>query len=204
MTLLVLLLALLAARPAAGQEAGASDAAAYARLRERLSQTEQTMARYFFLPDARIPQEALRDLERLNSDIEDSYFRDLAERSRMLLFVTGQEAELQQDRDSGAQIGKVLLKEVRVERRRSGWRKGSAALFWSSLGVGLLSFGGSYALWYASEYFDQRYLASTSPSEAALLHGWSRLFDTASYIMAGVGTLSLVISVPALAGARPR
>ena len=203
MALLVLLLALLAARPAAGQES-ASDAAAYARLEQRLGQTEQVMARYFFLPEARIPQEALRDLERLNNDIEASYFRDLAERSRMLLFVAGQEAELQQDRDSGAQIGKALRNEARVEHSRNGWRKASAALFWSSLGVGLLSLGGSYALWYASERFDQRYLSATSPSEAALLQGWSRFFDTASYIMAGVGTLSLVISVPALAGARPR
>lgn len=202
MALLVLLLALLAARPAAGQES-ASDAAAYARLEQRLGQTEQVMARYFFLPDARIPQEALRDLERLNNDIEASYFRDLAERSRMLLFVAGQEAELQQDRDSGAQIGKALRNEVRVEHRRNSWRKASAALFWSSFGVGLLSLGGSYALWYASERFDQRYLSATSPSEAALLQGWSRFFDTASYIMAGVGTLSLVISIPALAGARP-
>jgi hypothetical protein len=202
--LLVLWLVLLAAGPAAGQQTGASDAAAYAQLQQRLGQTEQVMARYFFLPDARIPQEALRDLERLNSDIEASYFRDLAERSRMLLFITRQEAELQQDRDSGAQIGKALLKEVRVEHRRSSWRKASAALFWSSLGVGLLSLGGSYVLWYFSERFDQRYLSAPTPSEAAQLQGWSRLFGTASYLMAGVGTLSLVISIPALAGARPR
>ncbi len=203
MALLILLLALLAARPVEGQES-TSDAAAYARLEQRLAQTEQAMARYFFLPDARIPQEALRDLERLNNDIEASYFRDLAERSRMLLFVAGQEAELQQDRDSGAQIGKALRNEARVEHRRNGWRKASAALFWSSLSVGLLSLGGSYALWYASERYDQRYLAATTPSEAASLQGWSRFFDTASYIMAGVGVLNLVISIPALAGARPR
>jgi len=202
--LLVLWLALLAARPVAAQQESASDAAAYARLEQRLGQTEQTMARYFFLPDARVPQEALRDLERLDNDIEASYFRDLAERSRMLLFVTRQEAELQQDRDSGAQIGKALRKEVQVEHSRRAWRKTSTAVFWSSLGVGLLSFAGSYALWYVSERYDQRYLSAGTPSEAALLQGWSRFFGTASYIMAGVGTLGLVISIPALAGSRPR
>ena len=204
MALLVLWLALLAARPAAGQQASASDAAAYARLQQRLGQTEQALARYFFLPDARIPADALRDLERLNGDIEASYFRDLAERSRMLLFVTRQEVELQQARDAGLRIGEAILKEAAAERRQRSWRKGSAALFWGCLATGLLSLGGSYALWYASERFDQRYLSATTPSEAALLQGWSRFFDTASYIMAGLGTLSLAITVPALAGARPR
>jgi hypothetical protein len=195
---------LLPVGPAGAQQSSSSDAEAYARLQQRLTQSQQAMAQFFSLPDARIPPEALRDLERLNGDIEASYFRDLAERSRMLLFVVREEAALEQSRIVLPEIGEMLLREAAAERGRRILRKGSAVVFWGSLGAGLLSLGGSYALWYASERFDRRYLSTQSPGEAALLKAWSSLADTGSYALAGIGTLSLVIALPALAGARPR
>jgi hypothetical protein len=204
MLVLALWLALLLGGPANAQEVSQSDAEAHARLQERLTQTQQALAQYFFLPEAQIPPEVLGELERLNSDIDASYFRDLADRSRMLLFVTREQAALQQKRAIGAEIGAQLRKEAKVERRGRNWRKGSAAVFWGFLGTGLLSFGGSFGLWYASERLDRRYLASTSLQEAALLKAWSRVLDAGSYVLAGMGTVSLVIAMPALAGSRPR
>jgi hypothetical protein len=203
MLVLALWLALLLGGPVTAQSSQ-SDAEAYARLQERLTQTQQALSQYFFAPEAQIPPEVLGDLERLNSDIDASYFRDLADRSRMLLFVTREQATLQQKREISTEIGARLRREAGLERRGRNWRKGSAAVFWGCLGTGLLSFGGSFALWFASECYDRRYLASTSPQDAAILKAWSRVFDAGSYILAGMGTVSLVIAMPALAGSRPR
>jgi len=199
---LIFLLVLASAIPGGAQPA--TDAAAYARAESDLRQAEQALLERYFLPEADITPEALQEIERLHGELEDGYFRDLAQRSGLLQFLTRQEAERQAARRSGEEIAGRLLQESRLENRQAGVRRGSATTFWSALGSAAVCFAGSFGCWYAAGSLDRRYLASTTTREAARLKAWSALFAGAGYTAAGVGMIGVAIAVPALAGLRPR
>jgi hypothetical protein len=184
-------------------EVSATDKAAHALMQDTLVEAERWLLEYFVQPGTDVPSVVLKDFEKLDSAVQESYFRDLAQRSGMLLFVTREEVRLVQERRKAAETAQRLLRESLVDRRRERRRRTTATLFWTSLGTAIAGFAGSYGCWYLSDYLDQRYLSSVG-DQAALFHAWSKLLQSASYASAGVGALGITIALPALAGMRSR
>jgi hypothetical protein len=203
---LCLLLALggLAGAQEASPPAAATDKVAYALMQDTLLQAERWMLEMFIQPGKDVPVVVLQELEKLDAAVQASYFRDLAQRSGMLLFLTREEVRLVQERRQAAEISKKLLRESKEDRRKDRRRHTTATLFWASLGTAALSFAGSYGCWYAAEHLDQLYLTTASPEKAALYKAWSNVLEGASYGAAGIGTVGITIALPALAGLRPR
>jgi hypothetical protein len=151
-----------------------------------------------------VPTLVLQDFEKLDAAIQESYFRDLAQRSGMLVFVTREEVGLMQERRKATENAQRLLLESRTDLRRQRKRRATATVFWASLGTALAGFAGSYGCWYLSQHLDQVYQGTTSSDKAALLRAWSKLLQSASYASAGVGAVGVTIALPALAGMRQR
>jgi hypothetical protein len=204
---LCLLLALggLAGAQEAPPPAAATDKVAYALMQDTLLQAERWMLEMFIQPGKDVPVVVLQELEKLDAAVQASYFRDLAQRSGMLVFLTREEVRLVQERRRAPEISRNLLRESKEDRRRDRRRRTTATLFWASLGTAAVSFAGSYGCWYLSEHLDNLYLdASTPPEKIPLYRAWSKLLQGASYGAAGIGTVGITIALPALAGLRPR
>lgn len=184
-------------------DVSATDKAAHALMQDTLVEAERWLLEYFVQPGTDVPSVVLKDFEKLDSAVQESYFRDLAQRSGMLLFVTREEVRLVQERRKAAETAQRLLRESLVDRRRERRRRTTATLFWTSLGTAIAGFAGSYGCWYLSDYLDQRYLSSVG-DQAALFHAWSKLLQSASYASAGIGAVGITIALPALAGMRSR
>ena len=206
MRLPVLCLLLAACALAGAQEASPppTDKVAYAFMQDTLLQAERWLLEMFIQPGKDVPAAVLQELENLDAAVQASYFRDLAQRSGMLLFLTREEVRLAQERRQAATDSDRLLRESKADRRQARKRRAAVALFWGSLGTAALSFAGSYGCWYAAERLDHRYLAASSADQAALLKAWSNLLQSVSYAGAGIGALGITIALPALAGMRPR
>ncbi len=202
---------------AAGQEAqeqapaesppppgSAEDKAAHALMQDTLVQAERWLLEMFVQPGTDVPSLVLQDFEKLDTAVQESYFRDLAQRSGMLVFVTREEVRLVQERRKATENAQRLLLESRMDRSRERKRRATATVFWASLGTALAGFAGSFGCWYLSDYLDQRYLSTPSPSQAALFKAWSGLLQNASYASAGVGAVGITIALPALARMRQR
>jgi hypothetical protein len=185
-------------------EISATDKAAHALMQDTLVEAERWLLEFFIQPGTDVPSVVLKDFEKLDTAVQESYFRDLAQRSGMLLFVTREEVRLVQERRKAAETTQRLLRESLVDRRRERRRRTTATLFWTSLGTAIAGFAGSYGCWYLSDYLDQRYLATASPQQAALLKAWSDVLQNASYASAGIGAVGITIALPALAGMRSR
>jgi hypothetical protein len=175
-------------------------------MQDTLAEAERWLLEMFIQPGTDVPTLVLKDFEKFDAALQESYFRDLAQRSGMLLFVTREEVRLVQERRQAAETAQRLLRESLVDRRRERRRRATATLFWTSLSTALIGFVGSYGCWYLSDYLDQRYTSdgSLSPDQAALLRAWSKLLQNASYASAGVGAVGITLALPALAGMRPR
>jgi hypothetical protein len=207
----VLYLLLISAGIAGAQEAAppapevsATDRAAHALMQDTLAQAERWLLEMFVQPGTDVPMVVLQDFEKLDAAVQESYFRDLAQRSGMLLFLTREEVRLVQERRRAAETTQKLLRESLVDRRRERRRRTTATVFWTSLGTALVGFAGSYGCWYLSEHLDQLYLTTPSPEKAALYEAWSNLLESASYASAGIGAVGITIALPALAGMRSR
>jgi hypothetical protein len=203
----VLCLLLASGGIAGAQEAAppATDKVAYALMQDTLLQAERWMLEMFIQPGKDVPTVVLQELEKLDGAVQASYFRDLAQRSGMLLFLTREEVRLVQERRQAAEISKKLLRESKDDRRRDRRRHTTATLFWASLGTAAVSFAGSYGCWYAAERLDQLYLDPSTPyQKVPLYRAWSKLLQSASYGAAGIGAVGVTIALPALAGLRPR
>jgi hypothetical protein len=205
---LVLCLLLAALGIAGAQEmappAAATDKAAYALMQDTLLEAEKWILEMFIQPGSNIPIVVLREMERLDDAMQESYFRDLAQRSGMLLFLTREQVRRQEQRFRAAELSANLSREFSADRRQARRRRTTATLFWASLGTALVSFAGSYGCWYTAERLDQRYLTTSSPEQAALFKAWSKVFSVASYAGAGIGAVSVTLALPALAGMRAR
>jgi len=188
------------ATPPAPGEVSATDRAAHALMQDTLVQAERWLLEMFVQPGTDVPMVVLQDFEKLDAAVQDSYSRDLAQRSGMLVFLTREEVRLVQERRRAAETAQKLLRESLVDRRRERRRRTTATLFWTSLGTALVGFAGSYGCWYLSDYLDQRYQKTLSSDQAA----WSNLLESASYASAGVGAVGITIALPALAGMRQR
>jgi hypothetical protein len=206
-----LCLLLAVAGVAAGQEAqepqeppSTTDKAAHALMRDTLLQAELWLLEDFVQPGKDVPTVVLKELERLDTAVQDSYFRDLAQRSGMLIFVTREESRLAQERRSASVNAQKLLLQSLEDRKRERKRRATATVFWTSLGTALAGFAGSYGCWCLSEHLDRRYLSTPSPGKAALYKAWSDLLEGVSYLSAGVGAVGVTIALPALAGMRQR
>ena len=185
-------------------EVTATDKAAHALMQDTLVEAERWLLEFFVQPGTDVPSVVLKDFEKLDTAVQESYFRDLAQRSGMLLFVTREEVRLVQERRKAAETTQRLLRESLVNRRRERRRRTTATLFWTSLGTAIAGFAGSYGCWYLSDYLDQRYLSTASSQQAALFKAWSELLQSASYASAGIGVVGITIALPALAGMRSR
>jgi hypothetical protein len=147
---LSLLLALggTAAAQSAGPESErGTDSQVYQEMRDTLRKTELEILDLYVAPGEAIPPEAQGEVERLDAAAQADYFRDLAQRSGMLLFVTREEAKLREERLRAAAIGENLRRESAAERRRTYVRYAGDGLFWASLGSAVLGFGVSFACW---------------------------------------------------------
>ena len=186
----VLFLLLAAGGIAAGQEAQeappATDRVAHALMQDTLVQAERWLLEMFVQPGTDVPTLVLKDFEKLDAAVQESSFRDLAQRSGMLVFVTREEVRLVQERRRAAETAHRLLRESQLDRRRERRRRTTATLFWASLGTALAGFAGSFGCWFASEHLE------------------SDALETASYASAGIGAVGITIALPALAGMRPR
>ena len=213
----VLWLLLAAGGIAAGQEAqeegpatsppepgSTTDKAAHALMQDTLLQAERWLLEMFVQPGTDVPTLVLQDFQKLDTAIQESYFRDLAQRSGMLVFVTREEVRLMQERRQAAENAQRLLLESRMDRRQERKRRTTATVFWVSLGTALAGFAGSYGCWYLSEHLDRVYQGTTSGDKAALLKAWSGLLQNVSYASAGVGAVGITIALPALAKMRSR
>ena len=204
---LVLCLLLALGGAASAQEAApepGTDPAAYQEMREALQQAERDLLDLYVTPGQDIPAEAQRQVASLDAQAQAGYFRDLAQRSGMLLFLTQEEARLQEERLQAAAIAERLVRESGAERRRTYVRYAGGGLFWASLGSALFGFASSFGCWYAADRLDQLYLASPSSDRAATLKAWSRLLAGVSYTSAGVGVIGITVALPVLAGMRVR
>jgi len=194
----------IAGAQATAPPAAATDKAAHALMQDTLLEAEKWILEMFVQPGNNIPAVVQRELERLDDAMQASYFRDLAQRSGMLLFLTREQVRRQDHRFRAAELSAGLLQESSAERRQERRRRTSATVFWTSLGCALVSFTGSYGCWYAAERLDQRYLATSSPEQAALFKAWSKVFSGASYAGAGIGAVSVTLALPALSRMRTR
>jgi hypothetical protein len=201
-----------AAQPAPGEApatppaspGSATDKAAHALMQDTLLQAERWLLEMFVQPGIDVPNLILSDFEKFDAALQESYFRDLAQRSGMLLFVTREEVRLVQERRQSAENAQKLLAQSLADRRQERKRRGTATIFWASLGTALAGFVGSYGCWYLAQHLDQVYMGSTSGDKAALLKAWSDLLQGASYASAGVGAVGVTIALPALARLRQR
>jgi hypothetical protein len=175
-------------------------------MQDTLVEAERWLLEMFVQPGTDVPMLVLQDFEKLDAAVQESYFRDLAQRSGMLLFLTREEVRLVQERRRAAETTQKLLRESLVDRRRERRRRTTATVFWTSLGTALVGFAGSYGCWYLAEHLDQRYTsdASLTNEQAALLRAWSKVLQSASYASAGIGAVGVTIALPALAGMRQR
>ncbi len=181
-----------------------TDRAAHALMQDTIVEAERWLLEMFVQPGTDVPSLVLKDFEKLDAAVQESYFRDLAQRSGMLLFVTQEEVRMVQERRKAAETAQKLLRESLVDRRKERRRRTTSTLFWTSLGTAIAGFAGSYGCWYLSEHLDQRYLETASPEKAALYKAWSGVLQNASYLSAGVGAVGITIALPALAGMRKR
>jgi hypothetical protein len=181
-----------------------TDRAAHALMQDTIVEAERWLLEMFVQPGTDVPALVLKDFEKLDAAVQESYFRDLAQRSGMLLFVTREEVRLVQERRKAAENAQRLLRESLADRRLERRRRTTSTLFWASLGTAIAGFAGSYGCWYLSEHLDQRYLETASPEKAALYKAWSGVLQNASYLSAGVGAVGVTIALPALAGMRRR
>jgi hypothetical protein len=177
-----------------------ADKAAYALMQDTLLQAEHWLLEFFIQPGKDVPAVVLAELEKLDAAVQASYFRDLAQRSGMLVFLTREEVRLAQERRQAVASSERLLRESKEDRRRVRQKRATAAFFWTSLGAAAVSFAGSYGCWVAAEHLDQRYLAATTAEQAALFKAWSDLLEGVSYAGAGIGAVGVTIALPALAG----
>ncbi len=191
-----------AASPA--EPASATDKAAHALMQDTLLQAEQWLLDNFVKPGTDVPALVLSDFQKLDTALQDSYFRDLAQRSGMLVFVTREEVRSVQERRKAEENAQRLLLESRMDRKQDRKRRTTATVFWASLGTALAGFAGSYGCWYLSQHLDKLYLSTPSPSQAAQYKAWSGLLQNASYVSAGVGAVGVTIALPALARMRQR
>jgi hypothetical protein len=192
----VLFLLLAVGGMAAGQEAQeaspAADRVAHALMQDTLVQAERWLLEMFVQPGTDVPTLVLKDFEKLDAAVQESSFRDLAQRSGMLLFVTREQVRLVQERRRAAETAQRLMRESQLDRRRERRRRATATLFWASFGAALAGFAGSYACWFASGQLDN---VNTPLSDA---------LEIASYAGAGIGAAGVTIALPALAGLRSR
>lgn len=183
-----------------GQEpAPATDKAAHTLMQNTLVQSERWLLEMFIQTGRDVPVSVLEEFQRLDGALQESYFRDLAQRSAMLLFVTREEVRLAEERRNAAENTRKMLLQSSADRRRERLRRAAITVFWSSLGTALAGFAGSYGCWYLSGHLDQRYLGSFSPREAALYKAWSELLQSFSYLSAGVGAAGVTVALPAFA-----
>ena len=70
-------------------------------MQDTLVEAERWLLEYFVQPGTDVPSVVLKDFEKLDTAVQESYFRDLAQRSGMLLFVTREEVRLVQERRQG-------------------------------------------------------------------------------------------------------
>ena len=174
-------------------------------MQDTLAEAERWLLEYFIQPGTDVPSVVLKDFEKLDTAVQESYFRDLAQRSGMLLFVTREEVRLVQER-----------------RRRPRPPSGCCGNPWWTAGG---SAGGGprppssgppwarrsraspapMAAGISSDYLDQRYLI-TPPRQSRPLccEAWSKVLQSASYASAGIGAVGITIALPALAGMRSR
>jgi hypothetical protein len=136
----------------------------------------------FVQPGTDVPALVLSDFEKLDAAVRESSFRDLAQRSGLLVFVTREQVRLVQERRKAGESARYLSAQFLADRRLNRRRRATAALFWASLGTALAGFAGSYGCWYASERLG-------SPG-----------LRTAAYAGAGIGAAAVTIALPALAG----
>jgi hypothetical protein len=168
------------------QPASVADRAAHALMQDTLVQAERWLLEMFVQPGTDVPALVLSDFEKLDAAIQESSFRDLAQRSGMLLFVTREQVRLVQERRKAAETARKLLSQSMADRRHERRRRATASLFWASLGTALAGFAGSFGCWYASERLG------------------SDALQTASYASAGVGAVGMAVALPALAGLATR
>jgi hypothetical protein len=185
------------------QPGSATDKAAHALMQDTLLQAERWLLEMFVQPGTDVPTIVLQDFEKLDTAMQESYFRDLAQRSGMLVFVTREEVRLVQERRKATENAQRLLFESRMDRRRERKRRATVTVFWASLGTALAGFAGSYGCWYLSQHLDQVYQSATI-EKAPLLKAWSELLQNVSYASAGVGAVGVTIALPALAKMRQR
>lgn len=186
------------------EAASTTDKAAHALMRDTLLQAELWLLEDFVQPGKDVPVVVLNELELLDTAVQGSYFRDLAQRSGMLVFLTREEARLAQERRRAAENAQKLLLQSNADSKRGRRRRTTATVFWTSLGTALVGFAGSYGCWYLSGHLDQRYLSTSSPHKAALYKAWSDVLEGVSYFGAGVGAVGITIALPALAAMRQR
>ena len=177
----VLCLLLASAGLAGAQEASppaeATDKVAYALMQDTLLQAERWMLEMFVQPGKDVPVVVLQELERLDAAVQASYFRDLAQRSGMLLFLTREEVRLRAGAPSDpAEIAERLLRESKEDRRRDAaggaLPRRCSGLRWARrrcpspapTAAGMRPSTWTTVIW-----------PSTPPGKAALYKAWSKL-----------------------------
>lgn len=143
----------------------------------------------------RVTEEDLGSLEELSGSLEGTVYTDLAREAEMLLLVAEEKYALQhlpRGETVPSPLEGVSFGGIEVEE--GGYSP--AVVLGLTLGTSFLSLGAYNLFTHFSNVAYDRYITTTSPSDAAALQSAWRVYD-------GLGTASLVVSAAAFVSAIP-
>jgi hypothetical protein len=181
---------------------------------ERLKEAEELLQQ-----DYRVNPQDIQMLEDMLEELEDTPYKDLIAKARMLVFLTEEKHKAQTSSDAHAGLSKETDKEgaslslqnrsrpdntkaddtepVRPRARRPG--RGREIAQWITFGFGASCLGLFNLFWYMGDRTYEEYLSATSSSEEKLLEQITNTYDTLSYVFGGVGLVSIGVWIYLLA-----
>ncbi len=155
-------------------------------------------AQIYLAEEYEIQNRDLEFLRALYARAQESTFQELANKSRMMLYLAEMKKQSQDRAKRKDVLGTWTQEQERLRREEAFSKTFSNVLFWESLTFGAFAFVLSNIFYHTGNSLYREYLASSSPEEALVRQGKYLLADNLTGIFTGIGiggTALLVLSI---------